>query len=273
MKPILNILGIGAAGIFGYMFEPNLRFQLTGIQPASEATHEKVAIEEPAAPTTPSPTTPQIDVSGLASSQLPERVLLNAEAKVADSKSGIVMTIEAGNRVKPVRIEGESIIISPGDGPFVGKVAISDTDLLQQLAANPPGPATPAPEPTAAVAPTPEPAPTPTGESEEPAAMADPTPAPESTPAPETAATGGDVVVAAMQDSVKTAQIKEFTFQQVLKWEAGPVETIDGESYQTGLASYKAETIFGVKTIQAKALLKDGKVQRWIWPKSGMEIK
>ena len=40
-----------------------------------------------------------------------------------------------------------------------------------------------------------------------------------------------------------------------------------------GTLTYKAETIFGVKTIQAKALITDGKVQRWIWPKSGMEIK
>jgi hypothetical protein len=76
-----------------------------------------------------------------------------------------------------------------------------------------------------------------------------------------------------MQESIKAAQIKEFTFDQVLEWTAGPDETVDGETYQTGLASYKAETIFGVKTIQAKALIKGGKLQRWIWPKSGMEIK
>ena len=76
-----------------------------------------------------------------------------------------------------------------------------------------------------------------------------------------------------MQESIKAAQIKEFTFAQVLHWEAGADETVDGETYQTGLAFYKAETIFGVKTIQAKALLKAGKVQRWTWRKSGMENK
>jgi hypothetical protein len=48
---------------------------------------------------------------------------------------------------------------------------------------------------------------------------------------------------------------------------------VDGQPFQTGSVTYKAETIFGVKTIQAKALIKGGKVQRWIWPKSGMEIK
>ena len=76
-----------------------------------------------------------------------------------------------------------------------------------------------------------------------------------------------------MQENVRDGQIKEFTFDQVLAWKAEADEIIDGETYQTGLASYKAETIFGVKTIQAKALIKGGKIQRGIWPKSGMEIK
>ena len=75
-----------------------------------------------------------------------------------------------------------------------------------------------------------------------------------------------------MQESIRSGQIKEFTFDQVLEWTPDDAETVDGESFECGLISYKAETIFGVKTIQAKALIKDGKVQRWIWPKSGMEI-
>jgi hypothetical protein len=105
-----------------------------------------------------------------------------------------------------------------------------------------------------------------------------PEPIPEAVPASEPAPTapapaGPSDVVGLMQQSIKAAQIKEFTFDQVLEWAAAPDETIGGETYQTGLASYKAETIFGVKTIQAKALIKGGVVQRWIWPKSGMEIK
>ena len=76
-----------------------------------------------------------------------------------------------------------------------------------------------------------------------------------------------------MQESIRDGQIKEFKFEQVLGWKAGEKETVDGQTFQTGLVSYKAETIFGVKTIQAKALIQNGKVLRWIWPKSGMEIK
>jgi hypothetical protein len=101
-----------------------------------------------------------------------------------------------------------------------------------------------------------------------------PAPAPVPKPAsrPPAAGTAG-TVVEIMKTSIRNGQIKEFAFNQVLGWKAEANETVDGEVFQTGSASYKAETIFGVKTIQAKALIKGGKVKRWIWPKSGMEIK
>jgi len=51
------------------------------------------------------------------------------------------------------------------------------------------------------------------------------------------------------------------------------MEEVDGESYQTGMAAYKAKTIFGVKTVQAKALIKGGKVAKWVYAKTGMEIR
>lgn len=103
---------------------------------------------------------------------------------------------------------------------------------------------------------------------------AEPTPeaAPAEAPPTSAAAASGDPVEA-MQASIRAGKIKEFTFEQVLKWEPAADETVEGKTYKIGLASYKAETIFGEKTIQAKALIKDGIVQKWIWPKSGMEIK
>jgi hypothetical protein len=80
-------------------------------------------------------------------------------------------------------------------------------------------------------------------------------------------------VVAVMQASIKGGQIKEFTFDQVQGWKAGEDEDVDGQLYQTGLLVYTADTLFGKRTLQAKAFIKDGKVERWIWPTSGMEIK
>ena len=109
-----------------------------------------------------------------------------------------------------------------------------------------------------AVQPTPEPAPTPT-----------PTP----TPTPAAGSLSAEDIVKLMQESIRSGQIKEFTFDQVIGWKAGEDEELDGEKYQTGLAAYKAETIFGVKNIQAKAMIQGGKVIRWIWPTSGLEIQ
>ncbi len=80
-------------------------------------------------------------------------------------------------------------------------------------------------------------------------------------------------IVTVMQESIKAAQVKEFTFAAVQGWKAGEEETVDGVTYQTGLAAYKAETIFGLKTVQAKALIEDGKVVKWVYAKTGMEIR
>lgn len=297
MKLFLILLGMAAAGILGYKKEPELRFALTGISP----TDGKMKIANPL--DSAATAAPAIDPASLSADQLPEKVTISVDIKFSDETSGLIMTIAAGSKVKLVRIDGANAVVRPGDTPYSIILPIEKTDLMAQLAAKPPITVTPtetepaptaepalAPEsdPTQESSPVAEPAPTPTGDSEEPAPMQEPVvepqampepalttePTPETTPAPEpAAATGSTDVVQVMQESIRNAQVKEFTFDQVLGWEAGANETVDGESFQTGNVSYKAETIFGVKTIQAKALIKHGKVNRWIWPKSGMEIK
>ena len=59
----------------------------------------------------------------------------------------------------------------------------------------------------------------------------------------------------------------------MLSWTPGGETERDGTTYQSGTAKYKAETIFGVKEIEAQALIREGRVVLWVWPKSGMEIK
>ena len=273
MKLLINVLGLAAAGYLGYVLEPNLRPSLTGQTPSrvEAGRNKKVILRMPA-------DLPQINLADLTADQLPPKVLLKSDVKVTDSASGTQVIIPAGNRAKLVRIEGGNAVVSPGEGPFLGLVPVTDTDLFQQLAANPPGTKT-VDEP---VIPTEIPAPvvsTPK-DSEEPvkAPLPEPLPkpAPETTPANEPtpdSTDNSDDVVKMMQTSIKNGQIKEFTFDQILEWTAAAPEIIEGETYQTGLASYEGETIFGVKKIQAKALIKGGKVLRWIWPKSGMDIK
>ena len=297
MKPFLILLGVAAAGVLGYLKEPALRFQLTGISPSEQGTRPPNPLESILAPSTN-----QIDLVTLTASQLPDKVALKTDIKFSDSASGLSMTVAAGSRVKLVRIDGSNVVVRPGDTPYSIVLPIAQTDLMDQLAAAPPVTPEPAPAATQEPAPaaTPEPAPAVSPEpapavSPEPAPAVTPEPAPAATPEPapavmpepavepkpepeptaETApaAAGATDVVKIMQDSIRGAQIKEFTFDQVLDWNGGAEETVDGEAFQTGTVSYKAETIFGIKTIQAKALIKGGKVQRWIWPKSGMEIK
>ena len=50
-------------------------------------------------------------------------------------------------------------------------------------------------------------------------------------------------------------------------------ETIDGETFATGIISYETPTILGQKSMQAKALIKNGSIQKWTYAKSGIEIK
>lgn len=139
----------------------------------------------------------------------------------------------------------------------------------------------PAPEPEPAPEPAPEPEPEPSDDpmpepepAPEPEPEAEPEPEPMEEPDPAPAATlNEEGIVKLMQESVKAGELKEFTFDQVLSWKAGEEEDFDGVTYQTGIAAYKTETIFGVKTIEAKALIGEGKIQKWIWAKSGLEIK
>ena len=132
----------------------------------------------------------------------------------------------------------------------------------------------PAPKPPPAPAPAPKPEPAPPVAGGQPAGQpAPPAGAPAQPEPPKQATSHAAEIVNIMKASIRSGQIKEFTYNQVIGWKGGGEEKIEGETYLTGLVAYKAKTIFGVNTIQAKALIQDGKVVKWIWPKSGMEIK
>jgi hypothetical protein len=76
-----------------------------------------------------------------------------------------------------------------------------------------------------------------------------------------------------MRQSLEKGEIKEFTVTQVKSWKAEPQETLEGSTYDVGTVTYEQETIFGLKTIIAKAYISNDKVDRWIWPKSGITIQ
>ena len=271
-----------------------MRYQLTGLSPKAPSKPAVVKAPDavpnsPAPPAvTPPPITPPpvappvIDLAKLTPAQLPAQVTLKVTTEVGDA-SGLKMKIDPGNRLSLVRLEGDQVVVSPGSGPFEGRVPVSGTDLMEQLQANPPVVPT---EPTPAPAPTPEPAvPTPAPEATTSAATpGDDSQAPVTSPAatePSTqvtpAATPGSGSssdpVEVMKANLRSGAIKEFTFEQVLEWKAAGDEVVNGETFQTGTVQYKGDTIFGVKTFDAKALMQNGRVVRWVWTKSNIEIK
>lgn len=113
--------------------------------------------------------------------------------------------------------------------------------------------------------------------------VVEPAPAPEVVPAPEPAPVVEQPVVsvkltdaqiiAVLKKSVAAAEVNEFNMNQVLDWKGAGEETINGETYAVGFAIYGAKTIFGDEKLQAKALVKDGKVVKWLWPTTNTEMR
>ena len=195
MKTFLFLLGLVAACILGYSFEPDLRFQLTGQTPVKgNAKPGRMAV-------VPVPPEQAIDPASFPADQLPEKILLKSSAEIADPASDLKMTITAGSRVNLIRLAGQNVIISPGAGPLEGSVPIDQTDLLEQLAALPKNPPPAPTEPEVAV--------TTPAEPEMP--VLEPAPAPEPTPEPEPPVPTGPVdVVAVMQGSIKAGRSRSF---------------------------------------------------------------
>jgi hypothetical protein len=266
MKIGSAVIGIIVAGALGYLLEPSIRPALMASANRSANKGSQgggapavPAPAPPAAPEAPSVSAAPEWVAALTSEQMPEKVKLKVRVELPVPGSAEPMSLPAGVEVTPLRIDGGNLVITPFGGPIEGKVAVMSTDLVERLGNKPP--AAPAAPVVAAVEP-------------EPVVPSIPEPVQPEPPTPsEGRELSAEEIVEAMQASVKAGEIKEFSFDQVLSWAADEEKESGGETYQSGLASYKAETIFGVKNIQAQALIKDGKVEKWIWPKSGMEIK
>jgi len=197
-----------------------------------------------------------------------------------------VLTPEAKTPVKPV---APPVVVEPApEKPVPPVVAEPELPKTETQAEPTPEPTPPVEEP-APVAPEPtpvaepeapveqeeapaEPAPAPTGKVELPPVKPlnlEPT-APVETPH-ETVETSP--VIVAMQESFQNDGLKEFTEATPTRWQTGTDETIGGETYQTGLLDYLAQTPFGGKAMQVKALLQDGKVVKWVSITSGKELK
>ena len=140
MKTFLFLLGLVAAGIVGYSFEPDLRHSLTGKQPETRKAKPQIVpvIADVPEEAPPAEEPVEIDPASLSPDQLPKQVVLKTNVDITDAELDLKVTITAGNPVDLIRIEGENAIISPGSEKYQATVPISQTDLIERLTSPPP---------------------------------------------------------------------------------------------------------------------------------------
>ena len=238
----------------------------------------------------------KVDMAADAAKYLPEQTTLEGSVTLYNAE-GAAIEFTKGYKAKVLSYAAGKLQITDQGEAFKGEIAYDQTDVIAAIgqakytdllglptAPDPtPAPAiamppAPAPEPAVAAPPAQLPAPEPEvaslPTSQMPAPAPEPTPAVEVTEAPpvSTAPLASSDLITAMQASVKARAVSEFETSGVLKWENGDNETIDGTEYQVGFATYEKETIFGNQPVVAKALIKGGKVVKWVYAKTGLEI-
>ena len=239
----------------------------------------------------------KIDLAEYRTDDLPKIVKIAKQIKLETNSGEGVKMLTRGTEVKLLNRDGLELIIETTDGVAKGRVAVETTDLYGVLAqakfdkdagkvaggpttappkppVNPPAPVNPPPvaDPTPPVATPPAPA---TGGPMVASGDGGTDGSDNSAPTPEPAdkKLSPDELVALMKKFIAAGTLKEFKAEQVVTWKAGEDESIDGVNYQIGLVTYKAQTIFGEKPVNAKALIKGGEVNRWVFAKSGMEMR
>jgi hypothetical protein len=77
----------------------------------------------------------------------------------------------------------------------------------------------------------------------------------------------------AMKKSLVAGEVSEFSIKEVKKVTVEPSEERDGVSYEVGSVLLKKVTLFGEREEKVIALIQDGKVQKWLWMPSEMEVR
>ncbi len=268
----------------GYVLGPTITPMLVKVREAENSLVKDVSYEGAVY---------RINLAEYRGDDLPKTLKIIVPATIPTIDGEGEVRLSKGDEVVLLNRDGEKLLVEKPESNGKGALDPDVTDIYTKLAAakyqsaaaravasipQTPAPAptptpSPAPAPTPTPTPAPAPMPTPTPVAVTPTPEPEPAPAPEPEPAPAGGSLSDEEIVELMKTSIAGGAVKEFTSAQVKGWKASGEETIDGTSYQTGLAAYEAETIFGVRPVQAKALIKDGKIERWVYAKSGMEIQ
>ena len=215
----------------------------------------------------------EIDAQKIKSEELPEEVSLKVPVKF--SSGDTVVELAKGAAVKLDAYVYPNCSLKDLSGKLTATTNYKETTLIRQAALHrvkaihgisDPQPTKPTKK---ALELTPIPEPKKEKPEEEPKVKEEPK---EEAP-PKVGNLGDEELVQIAQESVKAGTVAEINYDAVSDWKASEKESLDGQEYQTVLATYDKETIFGNKPVVAKALIAGDKVQKWVYAQTGVEIQ
>lgn len=83
---------------------------------------------------------------------------------------------------------------------------------------------------------------------------------------------GSDPRFDPMKESLRNAEAGTFELENTTEWRWLGRETIEGVEYEVGVAVFETESAFGVARTEIKALLRGGRVEKWINPTTNEPI-
>lgn len=233
-----TIILLGVCVGVGFVLEP-LIMSLRENRKVETAEEEPKPEKKPAPAPQPAPAF-ELDLSMVTPEFFPEKVSLKQTITIGYTDSDgneVAEQLRQGTEVKPLRLEGKQLVYETIGTLLESQIHVDQTNfkelvipvIMEQLR-NAGQPKEPEPEPE-----------------------------------PEPVFLNETAIVALIKASVEAGDVKVFSADQVSSWEAGEDMEHDGVTYQTGHVSYhQEETILGPQSYKAIALIKNGKVVKWI---------
>lgn len=248
MKTLLKLVIFIVIGLLGYSFEPQLRGLLTSFafleKPRAKLLTTGLESEEP-----------KIDLANVSASKFPSKIRLTKGLSLKDLATKDMILVSPGQELRYMSYGNGRVLVSLLDEPITGFVPLNHTNLEDLVAENLKNPHYSREEIPAPVAPT------------EPEKVVEKIKEVVVAEAPKP-------ILDIMKASIQNSEVKEIKEDKVTDWVAQEAEEMfEGKSYRVGLLTYSAETVFGVKPMEAKAYILNNKVERWVGAKSGIQMK
>lgn len=258
-----SLFTILIAAVIGFFLYPVL---IESTEPKVESRVESVTIRFNG-----DKITLNVDPDNIAESEYPETVKVVKPIKLADD-SEETLILEKGATAKLLSFDGEKVEIQAQIGEYKGKVPYDNTDFISkvaekkiQLKVATDQPVTTEPEKAVAAQ---QPKEMPKPEAVEQVKQ------PKKDYGPLAKKISNEEVVALMKDSLAKKEVSAFSAEEVTNWDTLPeTEYVNEVEYQVGTATYQKETIFGKSAISAKALIRNGKIYKWVHAKTGVDLQ